>query len=240
MAKDKLEILVENEDFVVVSKPSGMLSVPDRKDSEVSLKAILREKYTDIFVVHRLDRGTSGLIMFAKNIESQKELSKMFENRQMIKWYQGIVNGNLYPESGTVDAAIAPSPKVQGMMYVNVKTGKRAITDFHTLENFKNYTLASFQIHTGRTHQIRLHCQYLGHSIVCDEYYGDGKPLLLSEIKKKFNLGKWVEEEQPIMGRLALHSWKLAFDFKGQHFDLEAPLPKDMRATITQLQKNNK
>lgn len=235
----KLDIVVENELFVAINKPSGLLSVPDRENKEVSLKSILREKYGDIFVVHRLDRDTSGLILFAKTAETQKQLSAMLEERQMEKFYLGLVQGTFYPEEGTIDAKIAPSPKDAGLMCVDSKNGKIAITDYKTLEQFKNYSLVSFQIHTGRTHQIRVHSLYLGHSIVCDPFYGNSGPIFISEIKRKFNLSKNEENERPIMGRLALHSWKLNFELNSEKYSLEAEPPKDIRATLAQLRKHN-
>jgi 23S rRNA pseudouridine955/2504/2580 synthase/23S rRNA pseudouridine1911/1915/1917 synthase len=95
-----------------------------------------------------------------------------------------------------------------------------------------------FQIHTGRTHQIRVHVKDLGHPIAGDPIYGDGKPVLLSGIKRRFKLSKYAEEERPILNRLALHAWKLQFnDPEGRFWEIEAPLPKDMHALLQQLRK---
>jgi 23S rRNA pseudouridine955/2504/2580 synthase/23S rRNA pseudouridine1911/1915/1917 synthase len=128
-------------------------------------------------------------------------------------------------------------PVKKGTMVINRK-GKEAITDYEVLEDFKSFSFVKFHIHTGRTHQIRIHSKEIGHPIVCDELYGDGKPVLLSSIKKKFNLAKNAEEEKPIMGRMALHALSLKFsDFNGDAIVLEAPLPKDMKAFLKQLRK---
>jgi 23S rRNA pseudouridine955/2504/2580 synthase/23S rRNA pseudouridine1911/1915/1917 synthase len=98
-----------------------------------------------------------------------------------------------------------------------------------------------FRIHTGRTHQIRVHMKELGHPVVCDPVYGDGKPVLVSSLKSKFKLAKSEEEERPILGRLALHSLQLSFlDINGVPVELTAPVPKDMRATLQQLGKRKK
>ena len=94
-----------------------------------------------------------------------------------------------------------------------------------------------FQIHTGRTHQIRLHTKHLGNSIACDAIYGDGKPVLISALKKRYNLAKKEEEERPILSRLGLHSYRLQFVFNEQEYNLEAPLPKDLTALLQQLRK---
>ena len=107
------------------------------------------------------------------------------------------------------------------------------------IEENKTFSLVQFQLHTGRTHQIRVHCKNIGHPLACDELYGDGKPVLLSSIKKKYKLSKHDEEERPMLNRLALHSYRLKFkDADGQVVDLEAALPKDIRALLQQLKKN--
>jgi 23S rRNA pseudouridine1911/1915/1917 synthase len=105
------------------------------------------------------------------------------------------------------------------------------------LEQFRLYSWVQFQIHTGRTHQIRVHMQHIGHSIVCDDIYGDAKPVLLSSIKKNFKLAKIAEEEKPILSRLALHSFQLNFTYNDTAYALEAPIPKDLRALLQQLKK---
>jgi 23S rRNA pseudouridine955/2504/2580 synthase/23S rRNA pseudouridine1911/1915/1917 synthase len=108
-------------------------------------------------------------------------------------------------------------------------------------EAFGLYSLVKLEIHTGRTHQIRVHMKSLGHPIAVDELYGDATPILLSAIKKKYRLGKFTEEERPLMSRLALHAWQLHFtDQQGVSHQLEAPLPKDMQAVLSQLRKHKK
>jgi len=139
-------------------------------------------------------------------------------------------------ESGNVDAAIMESPLKNGTMVTHAK-GKPSSTDYTVIEQFKNFAWVEFQIHTGRTHQIRVHMKHIGHSIVCDDLYGDGQPVLLSAIKRNFKLSKQEEAEKPILARLALHSWKLSFTLKDKQFNLEAEPPKDVRALLQQLRK---
>lgn len=234
----KPEIIFENDFFVVINKPSGVLSVPDRKQSEPSLKDMLLAKYGNIYTVHRLDKDTSGIIVFAKDEETHKTLSKMFEERTVEKFYVGLVIGQLYNNEGTVNAAIMQHPADNGTMIVNAK-GKPSITDYKVLEQFKQFCWVQFQIHTGRTHQIRVHTKHIGNSIACDVLYGDGKPVLLSSIKKKFKLSKYAEEEKPILNRLALHAHELKFTFNNQEYNFTAEISKDLRALLQQLRKNN-
>jgi 23S rRNA pseudouridine1911/1915/1917 synthase len=232
------EIIFENDAFVVLNKPSGLLSVPDRLGKEVSLKQLLIQKYGNIFTVHRLDKDTSGIILFAKTEDAHSYFSQAFENRKIEKYYYGLVKGNLFNQEGAIDAAIAEHPYKLGEMTTHQK-GKPSLTTFTVEKSFKHYDWVKFQLHTGRTHQIRVHCKYLGNSIVCDDIYGDGLPILLSSIKKKYNLSKKDEEEKPILGRLGLHAFELKFIFEEKEFHLIAPIPKDLRATLTQLEKNN-
>ena len=237
MQKNKPTIIFENEDFVVIDKPSGLLSIPDREGKEISLKNILKEKYGEIFTVHRLDRDTSGLIVFAKNETSHKFLSQLFEERLVEKIYTGIVIGTLAEKKGSIDQPIAEHSHKQGTMIIHAR-GKLSLTDYEVIEEYGNYSFMQFQIHTGRTHQIRVHMQYLGHPIACDDVYGNGEPVLISSFKKKFKLSKSEETERPILNRLALHSSKLSFkDAKGIAHVFEAPLPKDMSALLQQLRK---
>lgn len=237
MVKTSPEILIENDHFIVLNKPSGLLSIPDREGKEFSLKQMLQEKYGQIFTVHRLDRDTSGIIVFAKDEETHKYLSQAFEERTVEKYYLGIVNGVPPEKKMTIDEPIAENTTKRGQMLIHQR-GKQSITDYEVLEEFGRFSLLRFRIHTGRTHQIRVHMQHVGHPIVVDPLYGDGSPILVSSFKKKYNLSKSEEEERPILGRLGLHAEKLLFkDAQGNSHTVEAPLNKDMRALLQQLRK---
>lgn len=231
-----VDIILENDQFLAVNKPSGLLSIPDRLGQEISLKDILKEKKGAIYTVHRLDKDTSGIIVFAKTEEAHKQLSQLFEGREMEKYYQGLVYGTMINPSGNIDAPIMEHPGKTSKMMTHAK-GKPSSTDYTVLESFRLFSWVEFRIHTGRTHQIRVHMQHIGHSIVCDEIYGDPKPILLSSLKKNFKLAKIAEEERPILSRLALHSHRLKFTLNGETFELEAPIPKDLRAVLQQLRK---
>ncbi len=236
------EILFENEDLLVVNKPAGILVIPDRFDTTaVSLNRLLEEKYKQkIWVVHRLDRETSGAICFAKNEEAHKYMSNVFQEHKVGKYYLGLVHGRVMPEEGTIEKAIIEHSSIKGKM-ATAKKGKASVTDYKVLKQWPLHSLVQFQIHTGRTHQIRVHMQSAGHPIVCDDVYGDGKPFLLSAIKKKYRLSDNDEAERPLLSRLALHSSQLSFITPaGEAISIEAPLPKDIRACINQLDKWSK
>ncbi|MGN6801779.1 MAG: RluA family pseudouridine synthase [Ginsengibacter sp.] len=232
-------VVFENEDIVAVNKDAGVLTIPDRHDeTQLSLYKALNNHYGKIFVVHRLDRDTSGLILFAKNEAAHKYFSQLFEKRNIQKKYLGIVRGSLHEKQGTIDEPIAEHPVKKGLMIVQ-KKGKPSITNFKVLEDYGIYSLVEFEIESGRTHQIRIHAKTLGHPIICDPLYGDGKPVFLSSFKKKYRMSHDQLEERPIMSRPALHSSTLDFeDSNSEKFHLEAPLPKDMKALLNQLKKN--
>ncbi|MFV0606718.1 MAG: RluA family pseudouridine synthase [Niabella sp.] len=232
--------MFENDELVALNKPSGLLSIPDREGKEISLKDILQLHHPEIYTVHRLDRETSGLIVFAKNAQAHKHFSLQFENRQTKKIYNALLVGSLPQKEGSIDAPIAENQARRGVMIVH-RRGKPALTDYKLMQDFKIFSWVEFLIHTGRTHQIRVHAKEIGNPVACDKIYGDGKPILLSSFKNKFQLSKNVLEERPLLSRLALHAFQLEIkSLDGQVLKLEAPLHKDIRATLQQLEKNMK
>jgi 23S rRNA pseudouridine955/2504/2580 synthase/23S rRNA pseudouridine1911/1915/1917 synthase len=236
--KNRIDIIAETDQWIALNKPSGMLSIPDREQSEPSLKDFLNEKYGKVWIVHRLDKYTSGLILFAKDEITHKYLSQQFEERTIEKYYVGLVQGKLVQPKGSIDQPILEHGGRKGYYIINQK-GKASLTDYEVLQEFGQYSWMQFRIHTGRTHQIRVHMKHIGHPIVCDDLYGDPTPVLLSSIKrKKFKLSKADEEERPLLSRLALHAWKLKFtDQQGETVALEAPVSKDVKALLQQFEK---
>ena len=230
-------IIFSDDDVVVVNKPSGMLSIPDREGKGTSLKELLKQKFDEIYTVHRLDRDTSGIVIFARNEAMHRHLSMQFENRETEKYYNALVLGSPSNPEGTINEPIAEHPNKKGQMTV-YKRGKESITDYKVLESFKMFSWMQFRIHTGRTHQIRVHMKHLGHPVVCDDLYGDGKPIFISQIKKNYKLSQHEDEERPMLNRLALHASELKIKGAGTKiYHFEAPLPKDMRAIVQQLSK---
>jgi 23S rRNA pseudouridine955/2504/2580 synthase/23S rRNA pseudouridine1911/1915/1917 synthase len=234
----RYEVIADTPDYIAVSKPSGMLTLPDRFDTLAeSLRGLLMNAYGEIYTVHRLDRDTSGIILFAKHPDAQRHFTQEFEERQVGKHYLGLVMGRMHQTSGTFDQPITEHPTIKGKMTV-ARKGKHAVTHFEVLESLGKYTYISVNIETGRTHQIRVHLQNAGHPIACDPLYGSGEPILLSAVKRNFKLSKEAENERPLLNRLALHAWKISITgMQGERIELEAPLHKDMDSCIRQLRK---
>lgn len=241
MAKTAYNIIWEDDYLVIANKPSGLLTIPDRFRPDLpNLYQQLKTAYSEIYIVHRLDKGTSGLICFAKDKETHKLMSQQFENRLPQKHYYALVKGIPFEAEGTIDAGL--SANTSGSMRIDIKRGKPSVTNYVIKESFASYALLDVQILTGRTHQIRVHLRHLGHPLAVDATYGQDTALYLSQLKrKKFNL-KQETEERPLMDRVPLHAYKLQFEHPvtQQAIELVCDMPKDMRATLNQLRKWNK
>lgn len=235
------DILYKDDDIIAINKPSGWLSIPDRHDAELySVRSWFEAKGEKIFMVHRIDRDTSGLLLLARNAEAHKYYNTLFEQRILKKTYYGLVMGSISEDEGVYDQPIEQHPTLLGKMRVGRK-GKPAITHFKVEERFRGFTWVRFQIETGRTHQIRVHLYNAGHSLVCDPIYGKMDPVLLSSFKKKFNMSGKEEDERPILSRLALHAYSVDLvDRQSIPHTFIAPVPRDLDATLKQLRKWSK
>lgn len=224
-----IEIIYEDEDLAVVNKPQGMTvhlgngnidgtlvnALLYKLDSLSGINGIIRPG-----IVHRIDKDTSGLLVVAKNDRAHLSLSRQIEEKTCKRTYLALLEGNLKTDSGTVTTYIGRSPQDRvKMAVVEPDKGKIAITDYYVEKRFEGFTLCRFDLKTGRTHQIRVHCKYLGHPIVGDKVYG---------IKKqKFKLN----------GQL-LHAFRLKFvhptTLKEMMF--EAPLPEYFKEILDKLE----
>ncbi len=238
--KKSIEILFEDENYVVVNKPGGLLSIPDRFDTTIpNVLQELRKQYNQILTVHRIDRYTSGALCFAKNELSHRHLSMQFENHTVEKTYLALVHGRT-PEQGEINYRIFEDPRKPGRMDCSPTFGKPALTRFKTITSFdSDFSWVEVYPETGRTHQIRVHMLAIGHPLAVDELYGNPDGLFLSAIKRKYKQGKFTDEEKPLIDRLTLHASKIIF--KNVHDEklitVEAPLPKDLSAVLKQLSK---
>ncbi len=204
-----IDILYEDDVLIAAAKPSGQLVIPGR--GEISglplaqeLEAHFKKK---IFVVHRLDRGASGIVLFAKTAATHRTLSLQFEKRDIEKTYLVLAQGAV-TESGRIETPI----KVFGSGRMGVHpAGKPSLTEYKPLKPLRGSTLLEVSPHTGRRHQIRVHLYSIGHPVMGDTLYG---------------------KERPVGGcaRLMLHAWKIAFTHKGKRLALEAPAPEDFNS----------
>ncbi|MEP1144408.1 MAG: RluA family pseudouridine synthase [Henriciella sp.] len=172
-SSETLRTLYLDDDLIVADKPSGLLSVPGRgPEKAVCANSILSERHGPVLTVHRLDMDTSGVIVFARNKEAQRHLSKQFEQRRVSKKYEALVEGLIDQELGTIDAAIAKHSLDRPLRHLDPE-GRSAITHWQVLHRDERTTRLLLTPETGRSHQIRLHLASIGHSILGDVFYGD-------------------------------------------------------------------
>lgn len=224
-------IIAENETLVAVNKPSGLLTIPDRFDAKLpSLRKYLQNRYGTIFVVHRLDRDTSGLILFAKTEEAHAYYSQAFEDRKVVKTYLGLVHGSPLQSTGTIDKPIAKHRVIQGRMMVH-RNGKPSVTHYKVMQHFGLYSLVEFGIETGRTHQIRVHMAHVGHPLLGDPLYATGFRT------KAAHLSEPARAALEALGRQALHAARLGFEHPvtGEWMEFESEPPADMQALLATL-----
>ena len=227
-------VLKETDDYLIVNKPPYFSTLEDRHEAQNMLS--LGKAYLDeVQVCHRLDKETSGCLVFAKNPEAYRNIAMQFENRTIEKVYHAVAEGIHDFDGVMVDRNLTASNK--GIARIAAQ-GKPAQTVFKTVKSYFAHTLIACKPITGRLHQIRIHLAYLGAPICCDELYG-GKPLFLSSLKRKFNLKKGTEE-RPIMQRVALHAFSISFvGLNGEQISAKAPYPKDFAVMIKQLEKTS-
>ncbi len=236
--KARIELLYEDEDLVVVNKPPGVLSIPDRFRSEqLNVRQWLMERRGRVYIVHRLDRDTSGVMVVAKTAEAHRALCLQFEYRRVRKRYHAVLAGVLEQEELQIDFPLLPDPRRPGRMIPSAR-GREALTSARVLERFAVATYVECQTSTGRLHQIRVHCAAIGHPLLVDPEYGAVEGFLLSSIKPRYKRAP-DEPEPPLMGRVPLHALALAFEHPrtGEWVEFQAPLPKDLRALLHALRK---
>ena len=218
-------IVYEDEDIIVFDKPAGMVTHPAPRHEHGTLVHALKALRPDLKltpierpgVVHRLDKDTSGLIVVAKNDAARRFLLKQWQERDVVKRYLALVHGVIPEEEGTINAPISRDLNNRKRMGI-VASGRPAISHFRVLERFPEATLLLVTIETGRTHQIRVHLNFIGHPVVGDQLYG----------KRPFKV--------PVP-RQFLHATYLKFALpeSGQPIEVETPLPQDLAAVLNQL-----
>ena len=203
---NQLNILYEDDNLIAVDKSEGIASISENDTAIKTVHSLLEEKYSQkIFIVHRIDKEVSGLILFAKNSKAHKYLNDQFAARTVKKNYIALAHGLIKESNDRINKPIREFGS--GRMGVDEKKGKPSITDYKVVERFDNYSLLNISIITGRRHQIRVHLYYIGHPVVGDLRYGDIK----------------IQEQYP---RLMLHAQKIEFELPGnKKILIESPLP---------------
>ena len=226
-----LDVVYEDSDLIVVNKPDGMVVHPAAGHASGTLVNALLAHCPDLAgiggekrpgIVHRLDRETTGVMVVAKNETTMRSLVNQFRHRQVTKEYLALVWGHMNPPAGRAETLIGRNPNDRKKMCTRPDHGRPAVTNYETQEKFATSSLLRVRIETGRTHQIRVHMAFLGHSIVGDPQYGrprrDALPV-------------------PVPARQMLHAARLAFTHPatGQPLSFEARLPPDMQTLLTTL-----
>jgi 23S rRNA pseudouridine1911/1915/1917 synthase len=223
-----LDIYFEDRDVLVVNKPSGMVVHPAPGHLTGTLVNGLMAHCKDLSgingvlrpgIVHRIDKDTSGLLMVAKNDMAHEKLVNQLVEKTVTRKYRAIVHGVIPHDFGTIDAPLGRDIRDRQSMTV-VDNGKHAVTHFHVIERFKDFTFVECQLETGRTHQIRVHMKYIGYPLAGDPKYGPKKTL-------------------DINGQ-ALHAGILGFNHPrtNEYLEFEAPLPEEFEEVLEQLRKN--
>jgi len=243
-----IEIVYEDDDIVVVNKPRGMTTHPAPGSPRGTLVNALLAKVRSLSgvggverpgIVHRLDKDTSGLMVVAKNDMAHRSLQQQIQKRTARRVYLALVWGETKFEKAVVDAPIGRHPSDRKKMAVVTQEGRgrQAITDIAVRERFKGFTLIEASLRTGRTHQIRVHCAYIGYPVVGDPVYGGSRrlPAAYGE-KQRLEFERLCES---LCGQ-ALHAYNLSFDHpsNGERLSFERDVPQDMQDLINWLREN--
>ena len=245
----KLDIVHEDSDLIVINKNAGISmhpSVGNYDNTIVNALMNYDKKLSNIGdelrpgIVHRIDKDTSGLIVIAKNNLSHESLSSQFADHSITRVYQALIWGKLRPQNGKIETFITRSSKNRQMMEVGITKGKKAITNYKTLETFENdkvptLSLVECSLETGRTHQIRVHMSYKGNNILGDKKYK-------KKFKKFKNIDPELEEYILKLERQFLHAKVLGFDHprSGERLEFSSNLPVNLDNILKKLRNTNK
>ncbi len=236
-----LDIVYEDDTLLVVNKPAGMVVHPGHGNYSGTLINALVHHFENLpknsserpGLVHRIDKDTSGLLVIAKTEAAMSHLAQQFFEKSSEREYVALVWGNVDDDEGTVEGHIGRNPKnrLQMMVFPEGDQGKEAITHYRVLERFGYVTLVACKLETGRTHQIRVHMKYIGHTLFNDERYG-GDKILKGTTFTKYK--QFVENAFKVLSRQALHAKTLGFEHpvSGEFMRFDSELPEDMVSCI--------
>jgi 23S rRNA pseudouridine1911/1915/1917 synthase len=242
-----LDIVYEDEAMIVINKPAGMVVHPTLATNSGTLVNALLHHIDTLAddsedpdrpgIVHRLDKDTSGLIVVAKNEISHRNLAKQFFNHTAHRVYNAICWGIPKKRFGKIETLIGRHPKDRKKFAVVYENGKLAITEYFVIEEFKGFSLIELKLQTGRTHQIRVHMQHLGHPVFGDVTYGGKAMMTVRHDVPKFK--QWVENLLDDMPRQALHAktLRLHHPTTGELLEWTTELPEDMQSVINKMRK---
>jgi 23S rRNA pseudouridine1911/1915/1917 synthase len=248
--KFKLDIVYEDDDLIVLNKPSGIVMHPGAGNFDNTIvNALMNYDKNSLSsigdelrpgIVHRIDKNTSGLVVIAKNNQTHESLSIQFSKHSIIRIYQLLIWGKIRPSKGKIETLITRSSKNRQMMEVSNSKGKKAITNYQTIEIFENkdtptLSLLECKLETGRTHQIRVHMNYLGNSIVGDDKYK-------KKFKKIKNIDPLLENDLINLNRQFLHAKTIGFMHpkKNKEMIFNSILPQELEIILKKLRKTGK
>ena len=246
----KLDIIYEDKDLLIVNKSSGISMHPGAGNYDNTIvNALINYGYKNLSknsdnlrpgIVHRIDKDTSGLVVIAKNDNAHENLSKQFANHSIKRVYQTLIWGKLRPQNGKIETLISRSTKNRQLMAVSLSKGKKAITNYKTIEVFDNKNVPTFsllecKLETGRTHQIRVHMSYKGNCILGDKKYK-------KKYKKLKNIDPELEEDIQVLNRQFLHAKTIGFNHpsSGKYLEFSSKLPEDLEKILKKLRNSNK
>ena len=246
----KLDIVYEDEDLIIINKPAGIVMHPGAGNFDNTIvNALINYNKNSLSnigdelrpgIVHRIDKNTSGLVVIAKNNQTHEQLSIQFSKHSIIRVYQLLIWGKIKPSKGRVETLISRSSKNRQMMEVSNTRGKTAITNYKTIEIFEGkntptLSLLECKLETGRTHQIRVHMNYLGNSIVGDDKYK-------KKFKKIKNIDPTLEKNLINLNRQFLHAKIIGFIHpkKNKEMIFDSILPKELEIILKMLRKSSK
>ena len=248
--KYKLDIVYEDHDLIIINKPSGIVMHPGAGNFDNTIVNALMSRDKNSLsnisgelrpgIVHRIDKNTSGLVVIAKNNQTHEHLSMQFSKHTIKRLYQLLIWGKIRPSKGKVETFIVRSSKNRQMMEVSNVKGKKAITNYKTIEVFENentptLSLIECKLETGRTHQIRVHMNYLGNSIVGDDKYK-------KKFKKIKNIDSSLEQNLMELNRQFLHAKTIGFIHpkKNKEMIFNSILPQELEKILKRLRNTSK